>query len=132
MRYALALLLLACAGRQSLTDCTGVAGWSETGQGPPGLAVVVSVVRTVAPNLPSCGVVAWQPGPFDCTGDGKPDCSGQREAVMGPPRLDVVTAARIEQTALIHEMGHLVGYADGAAMDAWVAARTAEVTARLP
>jgi hypothetical protein len=122
---ALFLLAAACAP-QNITQCSK-AGWVVVGTGPAGALLVVDTVAKDFPALPICGVVSWQPGPWDCLGDGKPDCHGQREATTGPPTLDVTTAPLVEDTALVHELGHLVGYADGAAMDAWVATETAKV-----
>jgi hypothetical protein len=94
--------------------------------------IAVEVVRAVAPSLPACGIVAWQAQPWDCLDHGRPDCHGQAEAVLGPPVLDVVAGPRIELTATVEQLGHLVGWSDGApGFEAWVEARNLELAKRL-
>lgn len=100
--------------RRRVIEASYPSSWTHRGEVPPGADVALEVLGDMLPAPRRWGgVVTWYPEPFKCliaaTGGWSywAYCNGI-VADADVPELWVVSSDRVEETALAHEVAHLV------------------------
>jgi hypothetical protein len=124
-RLVLLSLLLGCMR----SDFHAPHDWINVGAPPDAWEVVLTVAREKCPAIPSAGYIQWTHHLFVC-GSGPADAAGCAYPTL-VPSIQVTYRDNVIGTALAHELGHVCGFTDGDALDAWMEAVSVEAEDRI-
>jgi hypothetical protein len=93
---------------QRALEAAAPTNWQSIGvTPPPGLSVALEVIQASYKHLPDHGTIEWVTDPFMVAGSIK---AAGTVLWYEPAHIKLMTGAKVEETALAHEMLHLDDY----------------------